>query len=46
MGYILSKSIRLFICNANSEGLTLLDKDSVYIGDIENIKLGDDGLKK
>ena len=46
MGYILSKSIRLFIYNANSEGLILLGEDGVYIDNTENIKPGNNRLKK
>ena len=42
----MSKSIGLFIYDANSEELILLGKDGVYIDDIENIKLGDNRPEK
>ena len=42
----MSKSIRLFIYNINSEGLILLGEDSAFIGNIENIKPDNNGLEK
>ena len=42
----MSKSIRLFIYNVDSEGLILPGKDGVYIGNIENIKLDNNGPEK
>ena len=38
--------MRFYIYDADSEELILLGEDSVYIGDIENIKLGDNRLEK